>query len=62
MKTQSLFDRQSVIVLSLLTAAAILVPAMNGLAAPGSALHLPDHMVPLLGKYLSFALLALSSI
>jgi urea transport system permease protein len=60
MKTQRLFDRQAVLVLSLLTAAAILVPAMNGLAAPGSVLHLSDHLVPLLGKYLCFALLALS--
>ncbi|HEU6441894.1 MAG TPA: urea ABC transporter permease subunit UrtC, partial [Microvirga sp.] len=60
MKTQSLFDRQTVLVLALLAAAAILVPAMNGLAEPGSALHLSDHLVPLLGKYVCFALLALS--
>jgi urea transport system permease protein len=60
MKTLSSLDRQSIFVLSLLAAAAVLVPAMNGLAAPGSALHLPDHLVPLLGKYICFALLALS--
>ncbi len=60
MKAQSLFDRQTFIVLSLLAAAAILVPVMNGLAEPGSALHLSDHLVPLLGKYVCFALLALS--
>jgi urea transport system permease protein len=60
MKTRSLFDRQTTLVLSLLAAAAILVPAMNGLAPPGSALHLSDHLVPLLGKYVCFALLALS--
>jgi urea transport system permease protein len=60
MRTQSLFDRQTTVVLSLLAAAAILVPAMNGLALPGSALHLSDHLVPLLGKYVCFALLALS--
>jgi urea transport system permease protein len=60
MRTQSLFDRQTTLVLSLLAAAAILVPAMNGLAAPGSTLHLSDHLVPLLGKYVCFALLALS--
>jgi urea transport system permease protein len=60
MRTQSLFDRQTILVLSILAAAAILVPVMNGLASPGSALHLSDHMVPLLGKYVCFALLALS--
>jgi urea transport system permease protein len=60
MKTLSSLDRQSIVVLLLLAAAAVLVPAMNGLAAPGSALHLSDHLVPLLGKYICFALLALS--
>jgi urea transport system permease protein len=60
MKTLSSLDRQSIVVLLLLAAAAVLVPAMNGLAAPGSALHLSDHLVPLLGKYVCFALLALS--
>lgn len=60
MRTQTLLDPQSIIVLMLLAAAAVLVPALNGLVAPGSALHIPDHLVPLLGKYVSFALLALS--
>ena len=60
MKTLSSLDRQSIVVLLLLAAAAVLVPAMNGLAAPGSALHLSDHLVPLLGKYVCLALLALS--
>lgn len=60
MKTQSVLDKQSIIVLSLLAGAAVLVPLLNGLVAPGSALHLPDHLVPLLGKYICFALLALS--
>jgi urea transport system permease protein len=36
------------------------VPVLNVMTAPGSALHISDHLVPLLGKYLSFALLALS--
>jgi urea transport system permease protein len=60
MKAQSLLDRQSIIVLSLLGAALILVPAMNTLVAPGSPLHVSDHLVPLFGKYICFALLALS--
>ena len=36
------------------------VPALNGMVPPGSALHLPNYLVPLLGKYVCFALLALS--
>ena len=34
------------------------VPLSNGLS-PGSALHVPNYLVPLLGKYVCFALLAL---
>jgi urea transport system permease protein len=60
MKTQSVLDRQSIIVLLLLGAAAILVPVLNVAVDPGSPFHLSDHLVPLLGKYISFALLALS--
>jgi urea transport system permease protein len=36
------------------------VPALNLAASPGSALHLPNYLVPLLGKYACYALLALS--
>ena len=36
------------------------VPALNGMVPPGSAIHLPNYLVPLLGKYVCFALLALS--
>ena len=36
------------------------VPLLNALPARGSALYLPDYLVPLLGKYLCYALLALS--
>lgn len=60
MRTQSIFDRQSIVVLSLLAAAAVLVPVLNTMTAPGSVFHVSDHLVPLLGKYLCFALLALS--
>jgi urea transport system permease protein len=41
-------------------AAAVLVPLSNLMLSPGNPLHVPDHMVPLLGKYLSYALLALA--
>lgn len=60
MRRQPLLDRQSITVLSLLVAAAILVPVLNALTAAGSPFHLSDHLVPLLGKYVCFALLALS--
>jgi urea transport system permease protein len=36
------------------------VPALNLWLQPGSALHLPTYLIPLLGKYVCFALLALS--
>jgi urea transport system permease protein len=38
----------------------LLVPALNLALPEGSALHLPGYMVPLLGKYLCYALLAVS--
>jgi urea transport system permease protein len=60
MRTSSFFDRRTIVVIALLAGAAALVPAMSLLAAPGSPLHLSDHLVPLLGKYACFALLALS--
>src|ERR1700739_4926121 len=36
------------------------VPLLNALPAAGSALQIPDYLVPLLGKYLCYALLAVS--
>ena len=36
------------------------VPVLNGGLPESSALHLPNYLVPLLGKYVCFALLALS--
>lgn len=60
MRTQPIFDRQSIVVLSLLAATAVLVPVLNVVVPPGSPFHISDHLVPLLGKYLCFALLALS--
>jgi urea transport system permease protein len=53
-------DRGGMILLSILIAAAILVPAGNLLVPEGSALHVPTWMLSLLGKYLCYALLALS--
>ena len=60
MNAGPLFNRQASIVLSLLALAAILVPIFNLVPGPDSAWHLSDHLIPLFGKYLCFALLALS--
>jgi urea transport system permease protein len=38
----------------------VLVPVLNRALPPGSPLAIPDYIVPLLGKYLCFAMLALS--
>ena len=53
-------DRSGLLVVAILVAVAILVPVLNLYTAPSSPLHVPDHVVPLFGKYLSYALLALS--
>ena len=63
MITQRLFtglDRTGAIFLGILAATVILVPALNLFTAPGSVFHVPTHVVSLLGKYLCFAILALS--
>ena len=44
----------------LIAIATVAVPMLNAWAPEGSALHVPTRMVSLLGKYLCFALLALS--
>ena len=44
----------------LLLAVAVLVPLLNLATDPASAWHVPTYMVSLLGKYLCFAILALS--
>lgn len=56
----SLIDRRTGIFLALLFLAIVLVPAGNLLLDPGSAGHVPSHIVALLGKYLTYALLAVS--
>ncbi|MDA1089914.1 MAG: urea ABC transporter permease subunit UrtC [Proteobacteria bacterium] len=55
-----LADRGGLVLLAVLAASAVLVPALNMLVSPESAMHVPTYMVSLLGKYLTFALLALS--
>jgi urea transport system permease protein len=45
----------------ILLASAVLVPTLNLLVPAGSALHVPTWVVSLLGKYLCYAMLALSA-
>ena len=53
-------DRKAIIVIGILLAIAALVPISNLMLPAGSPLHLPDHFVPLFGKYLTYAMLALA--
>jgi urea transport system permease protein len=57
--TRSL-DRGAVIFLALLAAIAILVPVLNLALPPYSPFHVSSYLVALFGKYLCYALLALS--
>jgi urea transport system permease protein len=58
--SRGVIDRTSLIVLALVLGAAIVVPVLNLAVPPGSPFHVSDHLVPLIGKYLCFALLAVS--
>ncbi|NTS30437.1 urea ABC transporter permease subunit UrtC [Phyllobacterium sp. BT25] len=53
-------DRRGAIVIALLVALACLVPLSNLLLPPTSALHVPTYLVSLIGKYLTYALLAVA--
>jgi urea transport system permease protein len=56
----SAVDRTGWIFLTVLVAALVLVPLSNLLLPPTSILHVPTYVVALLGKYLCYAILALS--
>ncbi len=58
--TGALVDRTGTVFLVLLAAAAIAVPVLNLYVPESSPFHVSSYLVPLLGKYLCFALLALS--
>ncbi|ACL59474.1 urea ABC transporter permease subunit UrtC [Methylobacterium nodulans] len=55
-----LIDRKGLIFLAVLAAFAVAVPVLNLMTAPGSAVHVPTYAVSLMGKYLTYAILALS--
>jgi urea transport system permease protein len=58
--SRGVIDRTSLIVLALVLGAAIVVPVLNLAVPAGAPFHVSDHLVPLIGKYLCFALLAVS--
>ncbi len=53
-------DRGTLVVIAVLAAVAIIVPALNLLTPVSSPLHVPTYLVSLFGKYVCYALLALS--
>jgi len=58
--SRGVIDRTTLVVLALVLGAAVVVPALNLAVSAASPFHLSDHLVPLIGKYLCFALLALA--
>lgn len=55
-----LHSRAINVTLALLVLTAILVPVLNLWVPEGNPLHIPSYLVPLFGKYLCFAMLALA--
>src|SRR4051794_37309422 len=53
-------DGRGLVFLAILALAAILVPCFNLFLPPSSPLHVPTSAVALIGKYLCYAMLALS--
>ncbi len=53
-------DRGAAIFLVVVAAAALLVPVFNLVVPPTASLHLPTYVVALFGKYVCYAILALS--
>ena len=53
-------DKQAIVFLTILSAVAIVVPLSNLLLPPSHPLHVPTYAVALFGKYICYALLALS--
>ncbi|ODT20567.1 MAG: urea ABC transporter permease subunit UrtC [Kaistia sp. SCN 65-12] len=53
-------DRRTAIVLLVIVGIGILLPVLNLATDPSSPLHVPTYVLTLLGKYLTYALLALA--
>ncbi len=58
--TYPLLTPRGWLVFALVGLVLLAVPAANQWAATGSAAHLPDYLVPLIGKYCTYAMLALA--
>jgi urea transport system permease protein len=58
--TRTLFDRTSAVFLAVVLAGVVAICILNLAVSAGSPFHVSDHLLPLIGKYLCFALLALS--
>jgi urea transport system permease protein len=54
------FDRKAIWLIAVLVLIAIAVPASNLMLPESSPLHLPNYAVPLFGKYVNYAMLALA--
>jgi urea transport system permease protein len=54
------FDRSTILFVLVLAAVAVLVPMLNLLLPPSSPWHVPTYLVALWGKYVCYAILALS--
>jgi urea transport system permease protein len=55
-----ILDRGAMIFLAVLAAVTVLVPFLNLVFPPDSVFHVPTYLVALFGKYVCFAILALS--
>jgi urea transport system permease protein len=55
-----MLDRSATIFLAIIVAIAVVVPFLNLVFPPSSPLHVPTYLVSLFGKYICYALLALS--
>lgn len=53
-------SKSAMITMAILLGAAVIIPALNLLLPENSFFHVPNYLVSLMGKYLCFALLALS--
>jgi urea transport system permease protein len=53
-------DRAGFLTVAVILAVGIVIPALSLYTPADSALHVPPHLIPLGGKYLTYALLALS--
>jgi urea transport system permease protein len=60
MLSHRILDRGAIVFLVALAVVMVLVPLLNLALPPSSSFHVPTYLVPLLGKYVCYALLALS--